>query len=217
MIFHVAITGCDHAPGTAQQPLRTIAKAAALALPGDTVCVHAGIYREWVNPKNSGTQDHRIVYESAGDGEVIITGAEPVTDWTCEGGGVWRTQIPDTWFSIRNPFKTFVYGDWLFADFPGNHLGEVYLNGKALYERQSIDDIRTPSVWPNAKYPDDSLRTWYCEAGDTFTTIWANFGDADPRQELVEINVRPYCFWPSETGRDYITVRGFTMKQAATQ
>lgn len=217
MVFHVALTGCDRAPGTAEQPLRTISKAAKLAMPGDTVRVHAGVYREWVSPKNSGTQEHRIIYEAAGDGETVITGAEPVAEWTDEGDGVWRAQVPDTLFPVRNPFKTLLYGDWLFGDHPGNHLGEVYLNGKALYERQSLDDVRTPSVWPNAKYPSDSLLTWYCESGDTFTTIWANFGGADPRRELVEINVRPYCFWPEETGRSYITVRGFTMKQAATQ
>lgn len=217
MEFHVALTGCDRAPGTAQHPLRTISKAASLAMPGDTVRVHAGTYREWVSPRNSGTAEHRIVYESAGDGEVIITGAEPIADWVSEGGGVWRTQVPDSLFPVRNPYKTLVYGDWLFGEYPGNHLGEVYLNGKALYERQSIEDIRNPSVWPNAKYPADSLLTWYCEADGASTTIWANFGGADPRQELVEINVRPYCFWPEETGRSYITVRGFTMKQAATQ
>ena len=55
-------------------------------MPGDTVKVHAGTYREWVSPANGGTAEHRIVYESAGDGEVVITGAEPVSDWTDVGG-----------------------------------------------------------------------------------------------------------------------------------
>ena len=217
MEFHVSLTGCDHAPGTATEPFRTISKAASIALPGDTVKVHAGTYREWVSPANGGTAEHRIVYESAGDGEVIISGAEPISNWIEEGNGVWRAEVPNTLFTVRNPYATLVYGDWLFNEHTGNHLGEVYLNGKSLYERQSIDDVRNPSVWPNAKFPEESLLTWYCEVNEVYTIIWANFGDADPRRELVEINVRPYCFWPEKTGRDYITVRGFTLKQAATQ
>lgn len=217
MEYHVSLTGSDRASGTAEQPLLTISKAASIAMPGDTVTVHAGVYREWVSPANSGTAEHRIVYQSAGDGEVIITGAELVSDWTDEGGGVWRAEIPNTLFTIRNPFATLLYGDWLFEEFTGNHLGEVYLNGKSLYERQSIDDVRHPEVWPNAKYPEDSLLTWYCSVDDNKTTIWANFGEKDPRRELVEISVRPYCFWPEKTGRSYITVRGFTLTQAATQ
>ncbi len=217
MEFHVSLTGCDHAPGTATEPFRTISKAASIALPGDTVKVHAGTYREWVSPANGGTAEHRIVYESAGDGEVIISGAEPISNWIEEGNGVWRAEVPNTLFTVRNPYATLVYGDWLFNEHTGNHLGEVYLNGKSLYERQSIDDVRNPSVWPNAKFPEESLLTWYCEVNEVYTIIWANFGDADPRRELVEINVRPYCFWPEKTGRNYITVRGFTLKQAATQ
>ena len=39
----------------------------------------------------------------------------------------------------------------------------------------------------------------------------------NPRNGNVEINVRRFCFWPENPGRNYITVRGFTMRQAATQ
>lgn len=118
---------------------------------------------------------------------------------------------------MRIPFATLIAGDWLFNDYEGNHLGEVYLDGKSLYERQSLDDVRHPTVWPEAIYPEDSLLTWYCETNDNTTVIWANFGGKDPRKENVEINVRPWCFWPEKTGRDYITVRGFTLTQASPQ
>ena len=82
MIFHVSTNGCDSFCGTQDKPFRTISKAASVAMPGDTVKVHAGVYREWVSPANGGTEDHRIVYESAGDGEAVISGAEVVTDRT---------------------------------------------------------------------------------------------------------------------------------------
>lgn len=217
MEYHVAIQGSDQAPGTEAQPFRTISRAAAIAEPGDNITVHAGVYREWVNPANGGTKEQRIVYQSAGDGEVVITGAEPVADWKDEGDGVWSTEVPNSLFAIRNPYQTKLHGDWLFEGAFEPHLGEVYLDGKSLYECDSANKLHNPQVWPQAKYAEDSLMQWYAEAGSTTTTIWANFGGKDPRQENVEINVRPYCFWPEKTGRNYITVRGFTLQQASPQ
>ena len=49
------------------------------------------------------------------------------------------------------------------------------------------------------------------------TIIWAQFKGVDPNKELVEINVRPMVFYSDKPGRNYITVRGFIMEQAATQ
>ena len=57
---------------------------------------------------------------------------------------------------------------------------------------------------------------WKAEVGEKTTTIWAQFKDVDPNKELVEINVRQSVFYPDKPGRNYITVRGFTMRQAAT-
>ena len=51
-IHHVAATGDDIAAGTESAPFRTINHAAQVALPGDTVLVHEGVYREWVKPAN---------------------------------------------------------------------------------------------------------------------------------------------------------------------
>ncbi|WNS46051.1 right-handed parallel beta-helix repeat-containing protein [Paenibacillus sp. MMS20-IR301] len=217
MEYHVGIQGSDQAPGTEAQPFRTISRAAATAGPGDVIFVHAGIYREWVNPSQGGTEEQRIVYQSAGDGEVVITGAEPVADWTDEGDGVWKTEVPNSLFVIRNPYQVKLYGDWLFEGAFEPHLGDVYLDGKSLYECDSVTKLRHPQVWPQAKYAEDSLLQWYAEVSSVTTTIWANFGGKDPRQENVEINVRPYCFWPEQTGRNYITVRGFTLRQASPQ
>ena len=40
--YHVSKSGSDRNPGTAEQPFATIQRAADLAMPGDTVIVHAG-------------------------------------------------------------------------------------------------------------------------------------------------------------------------------
>ena len=57
---------------------------------------------------------------------------------------------------------------------------------------------------------------WKARVDEENTTIWAQFKEVDPNAETVEINVRQSVFYPAQPGRNYITVRGFTMRQAAT-
>jgi hypothetical protein len=52
---------------------------------------------------------------------------------------------------------------------------------------------------------------------DEQTILWANFHASDPNNELVEVHVRESCFYPDAPGRNFITVDGFHMSQAATQ
>ncbi len=57
---------------------------------------------------------------------------------------------------------------------------------------------------------------WYAKVDAKNTTIWAQFKGVDPNVEMVEINVRQSVFYPEKAGRNYITVRGLTLCQAAT-
>ncbi len=41
--------------------------------------------------------------------------------------------------------------------------------------------------------------------------------DMDPNEHMMEVNARPYCFFPESEGINYITVSGLTMEKAATQ
>jgi alpha-N-arabinofuranosidase len=65
----------------------------------------------------------------------------------------------------------------------------------------------------------DALKAglWFARVEKDSTTIWAQFPGADPNERLVEINVRRTVFYPDKPGRNYITVRGFAMRHAATQ
>ena len=76
-------------------------------------------------------------------------------------------------------------------------------------------DNRTGKVVPVVNR-EQTRYLWYGEVKEEETTIWANFHEHDPNEQLVEINVRPACFYPDRPGIDYITVRGFEMAQAAT-
>ncbi|SDK53402.1 Right handed beta helix region [Glycomyces sambucus] len=222
MELHVAKSGSDSAAGTAEDPLLSIGAAAALARPGDSVLVHEGVYREWVNPPRGGTADAPITYQAAPDADglyeaVTITGAEPVGDWRPHSAGVWVATVPNAVFGDRNPYTERIGGDWFFDQVNTWHTGEVYLDGKSMYESLTLGGVERPVVTEDSFDPEGSLLTWYCEAGDDATTIWANFGGADPADHEIEVNARKFVFWPEATGIDHITVRGFTLTKAATQ
>jgi parallel beta-helix repeat protein len=85
--------------GSASKPYCTISRAAKLALPGDTVVVEPGIYRETVSPKYSGTDVAPITYLADGPG-VVIQGttdlSEPDGAWTLFSGDAWQRSLSVT-------------------------------------------------------------------------------------------------------------------------
>ena len=216
--YHVSIRGDDRNDGSAAKPYRTISAAARVAQPGDVVTVHAGTYRERVTPPRGGDSDaRRIVYQAAPGEEAIIKGSEMVREWKSFLPGVWKATVPNTLFGKYNPFKDLITGDWFTDKGRPHHTGEVYLNGKSLWETNLIERVINPQPAPDVRDPEGSTYTWFAESDDKYTYIYANFHDKDPNRELVEINVRDSCFYPDRPGRNYITIRGFHMSQAATQ
>ncbi|MHC4558981.1 MAG: right-handed parallel beta-helix repeat-containing protein [Planctomycetota bacterium] len=216
--WHVSVRGSDNNDGSASNTFRTISAAAQVAQPGDVITVHEGTYRERVTPPRGGVSDSkRIVYQAAKGEKVVIKGSEVVTGWKHVGDGVWKVTIANEFFGDYNPYKDIITGDWFDRMGRDHHTGEVYLNGKSLFEKASLDEVMDPKPHPRAADKEASLYTWCCQSGRKDTTIWANFHESNPNNELVEINVRDACFYPDAPGRDYITVRGFHMSQAATQ
>ena len=229
-VFHVAVNGSDSSDGSPERPFRSINRAARLARAGDTVLVHAGEYREWVQPQHGGLSDQRRITYQAAEGEhVVIKGSEPVSGWEPAGGTVWKVSVPNALFGSFNPFVEEIDGDWIVypaKDSPRKHLGDVYLNGQSFYEVADVAAVSDPplrtevvddwtGVTDRVRNPAQTQQVWHAEVGADATTIWANFQGADPNAELVEINVRPAVFYPVEHHLDHITVRGFELAQAA--
>ena len=204
--------------GSKEYPFQTISEAAKIAVPGDEVMVAPGLYREYVDPVNAGTPEARIVYRSIEKGAAIISGAEQVKNWKPYGENVWTARIPNGLFGAYNPYTTLVRGDWFIATYIA-HTGEVYLNGKSMYEVTELDKVVHPVVYKKSWDPDFTIYTWYTEQDEATneTVLYANFQGKDPNVENVEINVRENCFYSSKEGVGYITLSGFTVKQAATQ
>ncbi len=202
--------------GSKERPFKQISDAAAAARAGDEVLVAPGIYREYVDPVNAGTEDARISYRSTEEKGAVITGAEVLKGWK-KDEDIWTVSVDNSIFGSYNPYTTYVYGDWYFAG-KSKHTGAVFLNDRMMYEASSVDDCRNSKKSKVSWVPEESVYKWYAEqSGDGRRTIfWCNFQDKDPNKENVEFTVRRECFMPSKTGVGYITVSGFKVDKAAT-
>lgn len=227
MIYYVSVNGSDSATGTNEAPFRTINHAAQIAVAGDTIRVYGGTYREWVDPLNGGEENARIVYEAFEGEHPIIKGSEIVTDWERVEGTVWKKVLPNSMFGEWNPYNEYIRGDWFVAPQNTVHHGDVYINGVSMYEASSVEDLYSAEIrisgYQRTRYPDiepiinpeQTIYRWFSNVDAENTTIYGNFHGLDPNKEIIEINVRKCCFYPTRTGRNYITVRGFEIAHAA--
>jgi len=206
--YHVSVSGNDSYDGTITRPLRTISAAARLARPGDLITVHKGVYRERIDPPRGGKSDRkRIVYQAAPGEKVIIKGSEVIKGWQKVQNDTWKVTIVNSFFGDFNPYSDLIAGDWFNPKGRQHHTGAVYLNGHWFTEAAELDDVLKPA---------GESPLWFGKVDATNTTIWAQFKNVNPNEAEVEINVRRAVFYPEKPGVNYITVRGFTMMQAAT-
>ena len=214
MKLYVAQGKGSSGDGSKAYPFRTITEAAEHAGPGDEVLVAPGIYRETVRPSCGGSEDARIVFSSTEKYGAVITGAESVRFWESEGDNVFWAVIPDSAFGGDNPFDEAAEAEPA-ANGGIFHAGEVYLNGQALLEVASRQEVwNTPQR--NGKHEKGPL-CWYCEKSEDLhgTKFYVNFMGYDPNHENVEISVRRSCFLAKNEGAGYITLSGFKFVQTA--
>jgi alpha-N-arabinofuranosidase len=209
--YHVSMNGSDKNDGSLTRPFKTIMAAAKTAMPGDVITVHAGTYREQVTPPRSGNSEmKRIIYQAAKGEKVEIKGSELIKGWQKLENDTWVVKISNSFFGKFNPYKEFIQGDWFWPTPKERKYlrGAVYLNGDWLMEAAKKEEVFQTA--------DENNPLWCAAVGADSTTIWAQFKKEDPNKELVEINVRPTVFYPDKPFVNFITVRGFTMEQAAT-
>ncbi|MCP4313347.1 MAG: DUF1565 domain-containing protein [Bacteroidetes bacterium] len=206
--FHVARNGSDANPGSEDKPFLTIQKAANVAQPGNVITVHEGVYREWVNPPRGGSSaDRAIVYQAAPGENVVIKGSELIKDWKRLEDDLWEVSLPNSFFGEFNPYIDTIHGHWFESKGRTHHTGAVYLNGEWLDEAASLEELEAST---------GDVPLWFGRVDEQNTRIRVQFPGVDPNREEVEINVRQTVFFPEKQGVNFITVRGFTMSQAAT-
>ncbi|MGW7929084.1 right-handed parallel beta-helix repeat-containing protein [Staphylococcus xylosus] len=226
--IHVDKKGSDCGLGNVESPFLTIDKAASVAQPGDSIIVHEGTYREEITHINTGlSESRRISFEAAKDEQVIIKGSEEITGWQQIDGSIWKVEIDNKIFKDFNPFATKLFGDWLAVD-NDKSLGQVYLNDQSLFEVSEYEQLADPKLveetldhWTNKQvtydYKDQSIYVWYTKVEKDITTIYVNFHDYNPNNEITEINVRKSAFRPFKMHTNYITIRNFEIANVATQ
>ena len=218
MKYYVNCSSAAGGDGSEAKPFNKIQQAADIAVAGDEVIVAPGLYREYVDPKNAGEEEKPVVYRSSTPRGAHITGAEELKGWTKVEGSVYTARVSNKIFGDYNPYTTLVSGDWFIAYFVA-HTGDVFLNGKSMYEVQSLDEVKKAEPSLAAWDTEFSRYKWYAEQ-DTEkdeTVFYANFLGRDPEKDNIEISVRRNGFYPSKEGVGYITLSGFVVSQAATQ
>lgn len=207
-VLHVSPRGSDTNPGTAAEPLRTIQRAAELADAGDTVRVQSGVYRERVDPQRGGfSEDERIVFEAAEPGTVTITGSEPLIGWERVDGDIWETSVDNAIFGAFNPFATKMTGDWFNDRGRDHNLGVLFLDDVAMVEAEEIGNLGELIA---------GRPQFFATVGDARTTFRIHAPDIDPNEASVEATARKAAFYPNRPGIDWITVRGFKLRNTAT-
>jgi len=203
--YYVATSGDNANSGTAVgQPFKTIQKAADVMQAGDTVLIRGGTYRESIVPPRGGASESaRITYKAYPGETPIIKGSNQIASWVDQGGNVWKVDLADSYFGSYNPYTYTLNGDYLTSG-QNNHTGDVFLNDSIYREYFSLSEVQS------------SARRWYTSHSGSTTTIYANFGGANPNSQLAEIQTRAFVFFPSIAGLSYITVDSLTMEQAAT-
>ena len=177
----------DAHPASPMQPLRTISRAAELAEPGDVVQIHAGIYREKVTIRQSGTKQQPIRFEAAANANVVVTGADPLTGWRKEPG-------TDNIFSTAWPYQIVPPN----AHLPGG-VEQVVIDHQLLRAVSSLKEVTH-----GAFFVDAVSKRVYVHAD-------RNLDEPDPP---VEGSARP-VIW--DVGGAYIQTCGLRFRYAANR
>ena len=217
----------DDNDGSETAPFRTIGRAAVLATPGTRVRIHAGLYRECVSPAMGGTDPaHMISYEAFGDGDVVVSASEEVTDfipsegWMLNRGWgaeqpedvrVWEYDLDPDLFRGYNPFCAVnILHDRLFIEYDKtdmttylNRRGCVFCDGKPLKQVPLYNGM------------GQEENTYWVEANGQKVHFRLE-NDEDPKDHRIEVTVREQCFAPEKPFLNYIRVKGLVCEHAAT-
>ena len=182
-----------------ENQVRTIGEAAVLIEPGDTVIVHNGIYRESVVIEKSGRPDKPITFQTAIGANVVVTGADRISEWAQVPGvdRIFSTPWSHT-FITWNEQHTHPNDDYHCLI---GRCEQVFINGYAL--RQVLDRDKL------------ARGTFFVDPDEKRLYIWHyNNQDILDKKATVEASARDQIL--SVKG-DYITMKGIRFRYAANR
>jgi hypothetical protein len=181
------------------EQVQTISKAASLAGPGDTVIVHDGIYRETVVIEKSGLPDSPITFQAATVPDVVITGADRISEWT-------RLPGQDRIYSTPWPYKFITWNRHNTHPDDDFHLligrcEQVFVNGYALRQVLERDKL--------------ARGTFYADLDAERLYVWSyDNQDVSNRKMKVEASVRNTIL---AVKGNYIVIKGVRFRYAANR
>jgi len=221
----------DEGNDGSSRPFRTISGAARLAVPGDTISVMPGVYRECIAPEQGGTKEAPITYEAAPGHQVFVRGSDLWhPQWQSVDGhpDVYQAAFSPDLFPASNPYRTAISissrrlnpvarpfspseekaAAWLVGKESGRlprTLGQLFVDGQPLRESETVAEVqREPG-------------TWIANPEGTGLIVHFFPSRIPLDQRAVELSVRNQIFAPKVRGLEYITVRGFVFEHAANQ
>jgi len=222
--YHVARqaeNAADENPGTQAKPWQSIARAGSAKelKPGDTVLVHAGVYREHVEIKVSGKPGRPITFAAAPGARVVIKGSERIqgkwtklTDDTTAAepypnafANVWGIQLGDEFFT--DPRFEGAYRDkmrrWVSQVFVQDNLPLQRIGASPIYTNEPYLKLRTIG----RGLADIVQDSFYFDAKDQ--TLYIKTAGA-PSWYSIEVGVRGFVVTANDV-RD-VVIRGFEMR-----
>jgi Right handed beta helix region len=211
---------------TTSRSFNTISEAAEVAMPGDTVVVHAGVYREDVKLHRSGTPGAPIRFVADPPGSVVVTGADVISKWQKVEGAepIYRVAWPHV-FAIDyqdgkpvefHPDSAPLYG----------RAEQMIADEKLLLPCKDLNDLR--AAWKDRQNrlipPVKNLGGPFAGMFAVDTTwhvlyLWLADG-SDPNQHAMQASTRQEIFgidqYESKEGVHDIEASGFIFRYAAS-
>ncbi len=92
--WHVSPSGSDSGDGSTDAPFQSLARAVQSLVPGDTLRLGSGTYREALLPLSSGTPEQPITIAARDGEEVILTGLDILTNtWALTSNGIYVADV----------------------------------------------------------------------------------------------------------------------------
>ncbi len=183
----------------ANRQFRTIGEAATNAAPGDVVTIHSGVYREAVVIEKSGTRERPIRFQTAPNANVLVTGADRLTDWKKEENAGADNIFSTPWDHVFIGGKTMSHPDDDYHKTIGR-AEQVFVDDYALHQV-----LKREHLGRGAFYVDTENKRLYIQSATN---------TLDLKDARVEASTRS-VLW--DCRGDYVGLRGVRFRYAANR